>query len=71
MRLVQGGLQISRPRSRRQDVLTLRHGASRRDGMCRECHNAFRVMPGVRRFQPTICPGCIIERLERLSADAL
>lgn len=71
MRLVQGGLQISRPRSPRQDVLTFRHGAPRRNDMCRECHNAFRVMPGVRRFQPTLCPRCIIERLERLSADAL
>lgn len=71
MRLVEGSLQISRPRSRRQDVLTFRHGSPRANRVCRECHNDFRSMPGVRRFQATLCPGCITERLERLSADAL
>ncbi len=71
MRLVLGGLQIYRPRSRRQDVLTLRHGGPQGNRVCRECHNDFRSMGGVRRFQATLCPGCIGERLERLSADAL
>lgn len=71
MQLVQGGLQIYRPRSRRQDVLTLRHGVPQSNRVCRECHNDFRSTVGVRRFQATLCPECISERLERLSADAL
>ncbi|MCC6964651.1 MAG: hypothetical protein IT391_00015 [Nitrospira sp.] len=71
MRLVQGGLQLDRSRSRRQDVLTLRHGLSRSNRVCRECHSDFRAMPGIPRFQATLCPGCLTERLERLSADAL
>lgn len=71
MRLVQGSLQIYRSRSRRQDVLTFRHGRSRSSGICRECQNHFRSTPGIRKFQATLCPGCMTERLERLSADAL
>ncbi len=57
MRLVLGGLQIYRPRSRRQDVLTLRRGRPQGNRVCRECHNDFRSMGGVRRFQATLCRG--------------
>lgn len=71
MRLVQESLRIYRSRSRRQDVLTLRHGVHRGSGICRECRSELRTVPGVRRFKATLCPGCIAERLERLSADAL
>jgi len=71
MRLVQGSLRIYRSRSRRQDVLTLRHGVPRGSGMCRECRSELRAAAEARRFQATLCLGCITERLERLSADAL
>lgn len=71
MRLVQGGLQVYRSRPRRQGVLSLRHGLPRVGGICRECRNDLPCVPMTRRPQATLCPACITERLERLSADAL
>lgn len=71
MRLVHEGLKITRSRPRRQDVLSFRQGFSRISSVCRECRNDFRSVSGIRRPQATLCPGCIAERLERLSADAL
>jgi hypothetical protein len=71
MRLVQEGLKISRFRPRRQNILSFRHGLSRVSGVCRECRTDLRAVPGIRRPQATLCQGCIAERLERLSADAL
>lgn len=71
MRLVQEGLKIYRSRPRRQDVLSFRHSLPRVSGICRECKSDLRWLPGIRRFQATLCPGCITERLEHLCADAL
>jgi hypothetical protein len=71
MRLVQEGLKIYRSRPRRQDVLSFRHGLPRISAVCRECKSELSWIPGGRKFQATLCQGCITERLEHLSADAL
>ena len=71
MQLVQGGLQAYRSRSRRQDVLSLRHGLPRGSGTCRECRTDLSSVPVTSRPQAVLCPACISERLDRLSADAL
>lgn len=71
MRLVQGSLQVYRSRPHRQDVLSFRHGLPRVSGICRECRKDLPSVRMTRRPQATLCPDCINERLERLSADAL